>query len=101
MGGKIKPSGSKIYDLATTVIQVHEMNTDRWCRLPADGRRGPWLSAKYEILNRPLWERRSPCLYLVGASDGALRYVGISRNRLKDRWRVSPAYHETTLEPLG
>jgi hypothetical protein len=46
-------------------------------------------------LDRDAWEKRAPCLYLVRGSDDGFRYAGISKNRLKDRWRLSPAYDET------
>ncbi|MGJ7522697.1 hypothetical protein ACSFA0_19585 [Variovorax sp. LT1P1] len=61
---------------------------------------GPWLQAEYDILDQVVWKARSPCLYLVAGSDGAIRYVGISRNRLADRWRVLPAFDAETMTPL-
>jgi hypothetical protein len=36
----------------------------------------------------------------VAGSDSILRYVGISRNRLKDRWRVSPAHDAESMQRL-
>lgn len=59
------------------------------------------MPASYEIINRKVWEARSPCLYLVAGRDERIRYVGISRNRLKDRWRVSPAYDAQTMIRLA
>jgi hypothetical protein len=91
----------KIFQASTPVIRIHGIGGKRWKRNVAKGGRiGPWLQAKYDILNRQTWEARSPCLYLVAAADGGIRYVGISRNRLKDRWRVSPAYDAETMTKL-
>ncbi|MCY1499755.1 hypothetical protein D9M68_337820 [compost metagenome] len=74
----------------------------KWKRNVATGGRiGPWLGAEYTILNRAAWHRLEPCLYLVvSEEDGGIRYVGISRKRLKDRWRESPAHDADTLAPL-
>ena len=61
---------------------------------------GPWLQGKYRIVNEVVWREKGACLYLVKASDGGIRYVGISRNGLKHRWRTSPAYDAETMERL-
>jgi hypothetical protein len=91
----------EILRAATPVIRIHGIGGRRWRRNVAKGARvGPWLPAKYEIENTRVWEARNPCLYLVTGSDGVIRYVGISRNRLKDRWRVSPAYDAETMARL-
>lgn len=90
-----------IFNAATPVIHIHGIGGNRWKRNVAKGARiGPWLQAKYDILNKVVWEARNPCLYLVAGSDGVIRYVGISRNRLKDRWRVSPAHDADTMVRL-
>lgn len=90
-----------IFRSATPVIRIHGIGGKRWKRNVAKGSRiGPWLQAKYEILNKAAWEARNPCLYLVAGGDGVIRYVGISRNRLKDRWRVSPAHDAETMVRL-
>lgn len=92
---------TEIFNKATLVISIHSLGGQRWRRNVAKGSRiGPWLPAQFEIVNRDAWERRSPCLYLVSGSDGVIRYVGISRNRMKDRWRVSPAYDADTMNRL-
>lgn len=92
-----------IFDSATPVIRINGLTTRRWKRKVAKGARiGPWLSADYEILDQRIWKERTPCLYLVGGvEDRALRYVGISRNRMADRWRESPAYDATTMAKLA
>lgn len=91
----------EIFEAATPVIRIHGIGGKRWKRNVAKGARiGPWLQAKYDILNRQVWEARKPCLYLVAGNDSVLRYVGISRNRMKDRWRVSPAYDPNTMARL-
>ena len=90
-----------IFNAATPVIHIHGIGGKRWKRNVAKGARiGPWLQAKYDILNKSVWEARNPCLYLVAGSDGVIRYVGISRNRLNDRWRVSPAHDADTIVRL-
>lgn len=92
---------SQIFRAASPVIRIHGIGGDRWKRNVAKGARiGPWLQASYEIINKKVWEARNPCLYLVAGRDGNIRYVGISRNRLKDRWRVSPAYDAQTMAKL-
>lgn len=91
-----------IYNSATTVIRIHGIGGRQWKRNVAKGGRiGPWFQAKYEIVNRDVWEARVPCLYLVTGADSLIRYVGISRNRLKDRWRVSPAHDAITMSRLA
>ncbi|WP_223999108.1 hypothetical protein [Cupriavidus pinatubonensis] len=90
-----------IYRASTPVIKIHAVGGKRWKRNVAKGGRiGPWLQARYEILNKTVWEARVPCLYLVAGNDGIIRYAGISRNRMKDRWRVSPAYDADSMERL-
>jgi hypothetical protein len=90
-----------IFNAATPVIKILRVGGKRWKRNVAKGSRiGPWLPAQYEILNKAVWEARNPCLYLVAGSDSVIRYVGISRNRLKDRWRVSPAHDAETMVKL-
>ena len=92
---------SCIYESSTPVIRIHSVGGKRWRRNVAKGARiGPWLPAQYDIVNEPIWLARTPCMYLVSGSDGNIRYVGISRNRLADRWRVSPAYDADTMTRL-
>ncbi len=87
---------NQIFESAVPFLQIQGIHAEnsRWCRKVADGdhRRGPWLCAKYNVIDQTLWDTTSPCLYLVKANDSGLRYVGISKNKLKDRWRLSPAY---------
>lgn len=88
----------QIFQAAIPVIRIHGIGGRRWRRNVSKGARiGPWLPARYDILNRSVWSARSPCLYLVAGDDSIIRYVGISRNRLKDRWRESPAYDAETM----
>lgn len=92
----------EIFRAATPVIRIHAIGGKRWKRNVAKGARiGPWLQAKYDILDKAIWEARNPCLYFVAGGDGVIRYVGISRNRLKDRWRVSPAHDAETMVRLA
>ena len=93
-----------LIETATPVIYISKVHLDKpkWCRnVPlSDNRYGPWVDADWELLNEKIWKNREPCMYLVIGSDGNLRYVGISRKRMKDRWRVSPAYNPKTMELL-
>lgn len=77
---------------STPVLTVSEIGGREWYRKPKDGRRGPWLSAKYSVINETAWRRKSSCIYFVRDTDATLRYVGISLNKMEDRWRTSPAY---------
>lgn len=91
----------QIFQSATPVIRIHGIGGKRWKRNVAKGARiGPWLQARYDILNPSVWTARIPCLYIVAGDDSIIRYVGISRNRMKDRWRESPALDAETMSPL-
>lgn len=88
-----------IFLAATPVIHIHGIGGRRWRRnVPeSDGRYGPWMQADYTVLNTASWADRTPCMYLVaGKKDRVIRYVGISRNRMRDRWRESPALDSQT-----
>lgn len=86
-----------IYAAATPVIRIDDVGGRLWRRNVAKGSRiGPWLQGRYEILDECAWREQTPCLYLVSGADSVIRYVGISRNGLKHRWRTSPAYDAET-----
>ena len=51
-------------------------------------------------MDEAAWRDKQPCLYLVRGNDENIRYVGISRNGLKHRWRTSPAFDAETGERL-
>ncbi|BCT69497.1 hypothetical protein [Nitrosospira sp. NRS527] len=88
---------STIFSAAAPVIHIHGVGGKRWKRNVAKGSRiGPWMQGDYEIIDELAWKAKQPCLYLVGASDSTIRYVGISRNGLKHRWRTSPAFDAET-----
>lgn len=90
-----------ILKAATLVIKIYGVGGRRWKRNVEKGARiGPWLQGKYEILDDAAWRYGGPCLYLVAGNDSRIRYVGISRNGLKHRWRTSPAYDAETMERL-
>lgn len=90
-----------IFNAATPVIRIFGVGGKRWKRNVAKGARiGPWLQGEYEIVNEPAWRSKGACLYMVQASDSVIRYVGISRNGLKHRWRTSPAYDAETMVKL-
>lgn len=93
-----------IFLAASPVLRIHAVGGPLWKRNiaknPSDARIGPWLRGKYEVLNEEVWRSRGACLYLVRSSDGHIRYVGISRNGVKHRWRTSPAYDAETMQRL-
>lgn len=92
---------NSIYNAASPVLRIHGLTAPRWKRNiaknPKDARIGPWLQAKYTVVNDSVWRDKGACLYLVSTNDGHLRYVGISRNGVKHRWRTSPAYDADTM----
>lgn len=85
---------------ATPVMRITSLSQHQWYRKPTGPRRGPWFSSQYEVVNQSLWKKREECIYFVRDEEGELRYVGISVNRLADRWRSSPAY-DKELNSLG
>jgi hypothetical protein len=90
-----------IFNASTQVIRIFGVGGNRWKRNVASGGRiGPWLQGEYEIVNEPAWRSKGACLYMVQASDSVIRYVGISRNGLKHRWRTAPAYDAETMIKL-
>ncbi len=91
----------RIFNLATPILRIRGLGGRMWKRNVASGGRiGPWLQADYDILDQEKWKARKPCLYIVAADDGVIRYVGISRNRMADRWRESPALDAETMQSL-
>lgn len=94
-------TATSIFEAATPILKIHGLNGPRWKRNVAKGARiGPWLQADYSVLDEKKWASKGACLYLVRGQDGRIRYVGISRNGVKHRWRVSPALDAQTLQPL-
>jgi hypothetical protein len=90
-----------IFNAATSVIKIFGVGGRQWKRNVAKGGRiGPWLQGEYEIVNEAAWFSKGACLYMVRADDEVIRYVGISRNGLKHRWRMSPAYDAETMVKL-
>jgi hypothetical protein len=93
---------AELMTAAPPVIDIYGMGGRRWKRnVPdSDSRRGPWWQLDYRVLDRERWSSRSPCLYLVSGGDGGMRYVGVSKNRSGDRWRISPAIDAETMISL-
>ncbi len=90
-----------IYAAAKPILKIHGVGGKRWKRNVATGARiGPWLQGDYSIVNEAAWNEKGACLYLVQGNDGDVRYVGMSRNGVKHRWRLSPGYDAQTMEPL-
>lgn len=90
-----------IFTAAKPIIKIHGVGGKSWRRNVAKGNRiGPWLQGDYTILNESIWKEKGACLYLVQGNDGIIRYVGISRNGVKHRWRTSPAFDAQTMEQL-
>ena len=91
----------EIYEAATPILRVQGLGGRKWKRNDKKhvGRTGPWFSAQYEVIDRATWERKAVCIYFVCGQDGVIRYTGISRNGVKDRWREATAIdHETGLK---
>ena len=86
---------------STPVLRITEVGGRTWYRKPKNARRGPWLSATYSVLDQSAWERKAPCIYFLTDSSKVLRYVGISLNKLDDRWRKSPAFTESDVKLPG
>jgi len=93
---------TEILRASTLVLKISKVGGRAWKRkVPDDDpRRGPWLPAVWEVMDQKIWTRRVGSLYLVAGEDRLIRYVGISRNRVADRWRLSPAVDAETHEPL-
>lgn len=96
-----------IFNASTPVLRLHGLTEKYWKRNTGNGplgdrdpRIGPWMQGTYDVLNEAAWSERAPCLYMVQERGDKIRYVGISRNRLKDRWRLAPAYDAETMQPL-
>lgn len=90
----------EIYEAATPILRVHGLGGREWRRNDEKhtGRTGPWLPAKYDVLDRDTWKRKAVCIYFVCGQDGVIRYTGISRNGVNHRWREATAIdHETGL----
>lgn len=90
-----------IFHSATPILKIHGLGGSRWKRNVAKGARiGPWLQADYTVLDPKAWAAKGACLYLVQGRDAGIRYVGISRNGVRHRWRESPALDAETGLPL-
>src|SRR5690349_4423657 len=101
MESKALRFASSINGAASVVLKLRGLGGRRWKRNVAKGARiGPWLEADYEVVDLKEWLSKGACLYLVSGDDGKIRYVGISRNGLKHRWRTSPAYDAETMRRL-
>jgi hypothetical protein len=88
----------QIFLAATPVIRISGLGDRRWKRDVSKGPQagGPFLRARYEILDEAAWEALRPYLYLVAGDDHVILYVGISRNRLQDRWHLFTGYDART-----
>lgn len=78
---------------ATPVLRISGVEDGAWRRNVARGPRvGPWKRLRYTVLNDSAWRAPGACLYLVVSNRGTIQYAGISLRRLKDRWRLCPAF---------
>jgi hypothetical protein len=96
----IQQIANSIATQATNVINITGLSDDLWFRKPKGARRGPWNTGVFEFVNEEIWNMSVPCIYFVSDGNQRIRYVGISANRLKDRWRLSPSY-DSGLLPLN
>jgi hypothetical protein len=86
---------------AKPVLDIEKIDDQKiWYRKPEGGRRGPWFSAKFIVSDNERWNKKQACIYFLVDGSSELKYVGISVNRLKDRWRLSPAF-DSKIQPLG
>lgn len=102
-GTQAEHIAAAILRAATPVLKISKVGGRAWKRnVPQeDGRYGPWLPASWDVVDQKSWQRRVPSLYLVVGDDQLIRYVGISRNRVADRWRLSPAFDAETGQSLA
>lgn len=93
-----------IYEASTPVLRINGLSAPRWKRKiernPRDARIGPWLRARYAVVDEKAWREKGACLYMVRTAGDPIRYVGISRNGVKHRWRTSPSYDAETMTRL-
>lgn len=66
-----------------------------------DDRIGPWYGSVHEVLDQRARTANGECLYFVTNADGELKYIGESKNRLGDRWKMPPAVCAVTGRKLG
>ncbi len=93
-----------LLDQATPIIRILGLDlSNRWVgkKRPGDPRNGPWYASAHEVLDAKAWAARAECLYFLTDGKGQLRYVGESKNRVADRWRMPPAGCATTGRDLG
>ncbi len=93
----------RIAETASPVLRVHGFGGRPWLRdvsRPGDTRRGPWLQARYDVVDQALFKRRGACLYLVLGNDGRVRYVGRSIVSFATRWAARPALDAETGQVL-
>jgi hypothetical protein len=88
----------QIYLAAAPVIRISGLGGRRWKRDVSKGPQagGPFLRARYKILDEAAWMALRPYLYLVAGDDHVILYAGISRNRLQDRWHLFTGYDAKT-----
>lgn len=78
--------------VATPVLRINGLTSERWRGLKAEGdpRNGPWFYSDHEVLDPENYRRRGECLYFLIDRNDHIRYVGESKNNLRDRWRTPP-----------
>lgn len=93
-----------LLDQATPIIRILGLDpNNQWVgkKKPGDPRNGPWYASVHEVLDAKAWAARAECLYFLTDGRGQLRYVGESKNRVADRWRMPPAGCAATGRDLG
>lgn len=102
------PTGLAELDLllnqATPIIRILSLDmNNRWVgkKKLGDPRNGPWYGSVHEVLDKTAWKTSAECLYFLTDGRKQLRYVGESKNRVADRWRMPPAGCATTGQSLG
>ena len=93
---------NKLFDHASPVIKINGIGKKLWLRdvKEDDHRRGPWHQGIFEVINLDAWKAKGACVYLVMGSDHEIRYVGISKKGLFERWRMCPSLDNISLLKL-
>jgi len=85
----IQECADSIISASSKVMTIKQVLDNQWYRKPKGPRKGPWFSCEYEVINQELWNKKEECIYFVSDNSNKLKYVGISVNALRDRWRTS------------
>ena len=83
------------------IVDIDQTTLWKGKKKDGDPRNGPWFASVHEVLDQQVWDTRAECLYFLTDGRGQVRYVGESKNRIADRWRMPPAACPATGRDLG